>query len=100
MGPKRGEMETQGAPKTTFFEKVPKVSWTYYLLYVINISTPKNIIFNCLRRPKRGRAPRGEGDRQARDAEGGIGGRAVARARRAARMQPRVGRWAGLRAAR
>ena len=47
-----------------------------------------------------GRAPRGAKVIDKRDAEGGIGGRAVARARRAARVQPRVGRRAGLRAAR
>ena len=52
MVPKGGKKETKTLPKLTFYEKVPKVIRTYYLLYIINICRPENPHFSIPRATK------------------------------------------------
>ena len=47
-----GKMDAQTLPKSTFYEKVPKVIRTCYLLYIINICRPVNPHFSIPRPTK------------------------------------------------
>ena len=49
---KGSKKETKTLPKSTFYEKVPKVIRTCYLLYIINIYRPENAHFSIPRATK------------------------------------------------